>query len=509
MLQKTSAWLFGSLVSALLAAPDCYGAPPDAPDITPSGMPRIGAIDTRFQSYNIEMVEVTGGRFWKPYRTQPDAPIPQSQNESATRSDMYQYRPPIDLTNSRLRKLAAALGPAYVRISGTWANSTYFVDSEDAPPAPPAGFAGVLTRLQWRGVIDFARSVDARIVTSFAISTGSRDAAGVWTKDQASRLLRFTRSTGGNVAAVEFMNEPDLAAMGGAPPGYDAHAYAKDFRIFSSFMKQTAPETMIVGPGTVSEGALASDLLAASASDLDAVSYHFYGTVSQRCRGKATPDGALSEDWLSRTDRTLAFYEALRDRLAPHKPIWLTETAEAACGGNPWAARFVDVFRYLDQLGRLAKSGVVVVMHNTLAASDYGLLDEKTLEPRPNYWAAWLWRQLMGTTVLDAGVPIQSALHVYAHCLRDMPGGVAVQVINTDRIAPHALQLRTPSLRYTLDAASLTDSDVRLNGTPLRLGAADALPAIAGIATAPDVVTFAPASITFLAIAEAANKACR
>ena len=115
----------------------------------------------------------------------------------------------------------------------------------------------------------------------------------------------------------------------------------------------------------------------------------------------------------------------------------------------------------------------------------------------------------MGTTVLDAGVPIQSGLHVYAHCLRDMPGGVAVLVINTDRIAPHALQLRTPSLRYTLDAASLTDSDVRLNGTPLRLGAADALPAIAGIATAADVVTFAPASITFLAIPEAANKACR
>jgi len=26
-------------------------------------------------------------------------------------------------------------------------------------------------------------------------------------------------------------------------------------------------------------------------------------------------------------------------------------------------------------------------MHNTLAASDYGLLDEKTLMPRPNYWA--------------------------------------------------------------------------------------------------------------------------
>ena len=34
--------------------------------IAPSTMPRIGTVDQRFQSYNIEMVEVTGGRFWKP-----------------------------------------------------------------------------------------------------------------------------------------------------------------------------------------------------------------------------------------------------------------------------------------------------------------------------------------------------------------------------------------------------------------------------------------------------------
>jgi hypothetical protein len=57
---------------------------------------------------------------------------------------LYDYRPPIDLTNARLRKLAAALGPAYVRVSGTWANSTYFPDKDEAPAEPPAGFAAHL-----------------------------------------------------------------------------------------------------------------------------------------------------------------------------------------------------------------------------------------------------------------------------------------------------------------------------------------------------------------------------
>ena len=75
----------------------------------------------------------------------------------------------------------------------------------------------------------------------------------------------------------------------------------------------------------------------------------------------------------------------------------------------------------------------------------------------------------MGTTVLDAGVPLQSGLHVYAHCQRGMPGGVALLVINTDRDAPHALTLPTASVRYTLDAANLLDERVRLNGHPLAL----------------------------------------
>ena len=93
-----------------------------------------------------------------------------------------------------MRILAAALAPAYLRVSGTWANTTYFADTDDRPALPPPGFNGVLTRAQWRGVVEFAHAVDARIVTSFAIGAGTRDAAGVWSPDQARRLLGYTRA---------------------------------------------------------------------------------------------------------------------------------------------------------------------------------------------------------------------------------------------------------------------------------------------------------------------------
>jgi len=466
--------------------------------LAPTNMPRIGSVDERFQSYNVEMVEVTGGPFWKPY----------GMPASDSHRELFSQRKPKDLGNVRLRSLAAALSPAFMRVSGTWANATYFTESDDAPTTPPAGFKTVLTKHEWQGVIDFSRAVDAPIVTSFAVSAGTRDAAGVWMPEQARELLAATRSMGGRIAAVEFMNEPDSVAIAGAPERYDAAAYARDFAVFSRFMKQEAPEVMILGPGTSGGSSDAAPFVAA-ASGVDAVSYHYYGAVSARCGRQETPEAALSEAWLSRTDERLASYRTLRDRFAPGKPIWLTETAETACGGNPWSATFLDTFRYLDQLGRLAKAGVQVVMHNTLAASDYGLLDEQSFLPRPNYWAALLWRRLMGTTVLDSGVPIEIGLHVYAHCQRGSAGGVTLLAINNDRNHARTLTLPDASDRYTLDAVALQDEAVRMNGRTLSLENGNRLPRLTGVKMAAGPMTLAPATITFLTIPEAGNRACR
>src|SRR3982074_3115435 len=106
----------------------------------------------------------------------------------------------------------------------------------------------------------------------------------------------------------------------------------------------------------------------------------------------------------------------------------------------------------------------------------------------------------MGSTALDSGVPIQAGLHVYAHCQRWTPGGVTLLVINASRDATRSLTLPNASERFTLDAASLQDPIVRLNGTTLALDAEDELPPITGAPTTPGNVTFERATITFLAI---------
>ena len=520
-----------ALLTVSFLAPHLVAA--QAISISPSALPRVGTVSPRFQSFNVEMVEVTGGRFWAPYKKKAEAtPAPQPDSSASVPAGMdpslYRYRPPLDLSNPKLRKLAAALGPSYVRVSGTWANSTYFHDSDmPAPEKPPAGFGGVLTRKEWKGVIDFAAATDAQLVSSFAVSTGVRDANGVWTPIEAKKVLAFTRANGGNIAAAEMFNEPTFASISSVPKDYDAKAYGRDYKAFHAYISKAAPKMTILGPGSVGELGFASNppidlkmlkttdmLNAAGTEGLDAFSYHFYGGVSRRCQrpgqpSKDTAQTALTNDWLIRTNRDEAFYAALRDRYLPGKPLWLTETGEAACGGDPWASTFLDSFRYLNQLGTLAREGVQVVIHNTLAASDYALIDEDTLNPRPNYWAALLWRRMMGTTVLDAGSSDIPNVYIYAHCLRNQPGGVAILAINADRNAGHEITLPEASLRYTLASDNLTSTEASLNGVDLMLDSKGNLPVLTGTPTQAGKVTLPPTTITFLGIAKANNPACR
>jgi len=499
--------------------------------LAPASMPRLGTVDERFESYNIEMVEVIGGRFWKPYsgsaasNTKAQRPAQQKDfTPAGIDPNLYQYRAPIDLSNPRLVKLAAALGPAYVRVSGTWANSAYFQDSDNPAAAnAPSGFSGVLTRKEWKGVVDFSHAVGAEIVTSVATGPGPRDAQGVWTSDQARQLFGYTKSIGGKIAATEFMNEPTYAAMGGAPKGYDAASYGRDVAAFRTFLRMTAPDTLFLGPGSVGEGPIAmpmgsgvlksEDLLHATGPLFDVFSYHLYAAASQRCASmgassQTTAAAALSQEWLSRPEEIGEFYADLRDRFEPGKSLWITETADAACGGNPWASTFLDTFRYLVQHASLAQRGVKVIMHNTLASSDYGLLDENTFAPRPNYWAALLWRRLMGATVLDPNTSPIPNVHVYAHCLQNHPGGVTLLVINADRQQVHEITLPSDAERYTLTAKQLQDTSIELNGKTLQLNRDGDVPQFLGQSTRAGHISFAPTSITFLAITNAENRNC-
>lgn len=530
MQSSRHATLSGGLLIGAMPMPIVpASAHPPAPPLDLAKLPPVAKIDGRFQSYKVEMAEILGGNFWKPDgpggRVAAPSTMPLGEGLAGKDPNLFQALPPLDTANARLRKLAAAHGPAYVRMSGTWANSVYFYDSDMPPPAkPPDGFNGILTRAQWKGAINFARAANAEIVSSVTISAGVRDRSGLCTSEQAPKWLAYTKAAGGRIAAAGFFNEPTMPAYGGSPKGYDAAAFAKDFAVFSAFVKRVAPDMAIAGPGSVGEANLipaggmpgmirTEDLLAATPRPMfDIFAYHHYSAASIRCASmgaetQTKPDLALTEEWPALPDKSQRFYVSLRDRYQSGKPVWITEIADAACGGNPWAATFLDTVRYVDTLGRLARQNVAAIFHNTLASSEYGLLSSDDFTPRPNYWAALLWRRLMGQTVLDAG-PSREGLHLYAHCLRGMPGGVALLAINNSRSAPSRVILAGASQRYTLSADTLESPDVKLNGKVLRLGTGDAMPAMDGAAEWAGPVRLSPATITFLAMPSAGNKFC-
>lgn len=494
--------------AAMALSANCAAAPP----LALNGLPRLATVDARYQAFNVEMVEVTGGRFWAPYGGPP--------------GEVYRQRPPIDLSNPRLVALTRALGPSLMRVSGTWANNTYLEAPGEHLSVPPPGYVQVLTRDQWKGVVAFSKAVDAPIVTSFAVSKGARGPDGVWTTEQAQRRLDLTREAGGALYAAEFFNEANMpSAAPEMPRPYTAANYGAEFRIFRDWARRNAPGILILGPGGVGEASMtrdvpvnafgpvvsSEDMMKANPDSLDAVSYHFYGSVSQRCAalriGTAARDDALKPEWLDRTLLDARFYGALRDRYEPGKPLWNTETAQAACGGSPWAATFLDTFRYLNQLGVLAQQGVQVVMHNTLAASDYALIDRDTLTPRPNYWAAVLWRRVMGPRVLASPASPSPDLRLYAHCLRGHPGGVALMALNTSAAAQD-LDVGRRAQAWTMTGQPLDSGNVLINGTAPGLAATGALTGLAG-ARVDRTLHIPGQSIAFLAVRTAANPACR
>ena len=61
--------ILGAALFALLSGNHLVAASQPSASFSPATMPAIATIDDRFESYNVEMAEVIGGKFWKPYDT--------------------------------------------------------------------------------------------------------------------------------------------------------------------------------------------------------------------------------------------------------------------------------------------------------------------------------------------------------------------------------------------------------------------------------------------------------
>ena len=493
--------------------------------LNPGERKELRKVDARLVSYNVEMTEVTGGTFWKAYTdaqvdgTEPFPVIDDWRNMF----NLQQWYDPIDLYNPRLRKLAKELGTAWVRVSGTWANKTYYDFDGHCNGKVPEGFQNLLTKEQWIGVLEFVKHIDGKLLVSMANCPGIHAANEPMPMDQAELLFSFSKEYGVPISAAEFTNEPNMIAMSGLPEGYTPADHARDHDLFGAWLRENYPECLFVGPCTVGDidinmggrdnvgGGIASaleivtteELLGDQKVKMDVFSYHYYNGISERgaaMGGHWPVEKCLTEEYLAVAADCARQYIERRDRYVPGGQMWVTESGDAGCGGNTWAPTYLDVPRTLNELGEFSTVTDGIIFHNTLASSAYGFLEHGTFEPRPNYFAVLLWNRLMGQTVYATGEEVREGAHVYCHSRKDGKDGVVYLIINNSKEVT-TVELPRDAERYTLTGEGKLRSRVMLlNGKALTLGENDELPELTPVAQPAGLVELEAGSCTFFVL---------
>jgi len=460
---------------------------------------RIAEVDPRFISFGIDISQMTEVR----------------------------SRPRFDFSRARLANLVEPLAPAVIRFSGTKIDQTYYDDAGGLGPNPPGAYVYVLDRQELAEALAFADATGLDVNLAIDAGPGPRGDGYTWDPANARALLERAIALGHPPDVVSFGNEPNITYYGAQNPGtYGAAEYEADVRGFDELRADLVPDATFVGPGPfLTTGAERPLLGAPLGPDIaaimprtgalyDAVSFHQYPAFgdSDKCLTlqPRLPDDPLSADFLDRVDGSIAYMAQLRDQDAPGVPLWVDEMGNTACGGiDGYSDTFAASFYYLNQLGAMASAGVAVASRWTIAGPQpYALIDDETLEPRPDYWAALLWKRTMGTTVVEPHLRDAAAtLRAYATCTPGRAGSTTTLLLNTSRTEAAGVEVATAGAELRLVTADPAATTVRLNGELLEADAAGEPPATPG-AVVDGSFELPPASYAFLIEPGARSHAC-
>ncbi|NXU53069.1 HPSE Heparanase, partial [Turnix velox] len=213
---------------------------------------------------------------------------------------------------------------------------------------------------------------------------------------------------------------------------------------------------------------------------IDSITWHHY-YVNGR---SATREDFLSPEVLDTLATAIHDVQEIVDETVPDKKVWLGETSSAYGGGAPRLSNtYAAGFMWLDKLGLSARQGIDVVMRQVFfGAGTYHLVDAD-FEPLPDYWLSLLYKKLVGTKVLQVSVvgADERKLRVYLHCTNTLhpkyrEGDVTLFALNLYNITQH-LKLPTYLSSKHVDQYLLLphgrdavlSRSIQLNGRLLRM----------------------------------------
>uniref|UniRef100_A0A8C2XTG6 Heparanase n=1 Tax=Cyclopterus lumpus TaxID=8103 RepID=A0A8C2XTG6_CYCLU len=458
------------------------------------------------------------------------------------------------LSSPKVRTLAKALSPSFLRFGGTRQDFMVFTpqgvrqdsgypscDRLQLPVWPEDQLKKDWTRQQltlmredlqgkYRRVQYTEYTVD--LLHSFTRCSGMdlifglnallRTANNTWNSSNAAALLRYCESRRYHMS-WELGNEPNSYEKK-AGIRVDGNQLGRDFTRLRAMMSRSKSyrHAGLFGPDVGQPRDHRADLLEGflqtGAEAVDACTWHHY-YVNGR-------DASL-EDFLDpEVLDTLAFKtKEVLELVSPEKPVWLGETSSAYGGGAAGLSdTFAAGFMWLDKLGLAARLGLDVVMRQVFIGSgSYHLVDEN-LDPLPDYWLSVLYKRLVGPEVLQveaAGEAGRRRVRLYLHCSsreRYPSGAVTLFSMNlSHRPVRVSLPARLSSgsvEAFVLQAdrpgeEGLYSRCVRMNGDVMKMKDDETLPDMKGARLPPSEQLQLPAfSLNFFIFTGAGAPAC-
>lgn len=220
----------------------------------------------------------------------------------------------------------------------------------------------------------------------------------------------------------------------------------------------------------------------------DALTHHAYLLGSGRM--ESLREKVLDPDYLNRALFLARNASDVASALRGRGMLWAGEAGGAYNSGQHYVTdTFLSNFWFLDELGTFAAAGHHVFCRQTLVGGNYGLLNSFH-RPLPDFWAALLWRALMGAKVLrvKSGVP---TVRAYAHCARRVDGSdetdgrVSLLLLNLAKTNPAVVdafaagrKILSEQSIYLVTSPSLDSIEVKLNGETLQTDGRGAMPTL-------------------------------
>ncbi|MEM9488435.1 MAG: hypothetical protein AAGC55_04785, partial [Myxococcota bacterium] len=308
-------------------------------------------------------------------------------------------------------------------------------------------------------------------------------ASGVWQPDKARELIAYSAEQGHDVAIWEMGNELNLYwYIYGRDKVVTAEQYHRDLQVGKALVAEYYPQTRFAGQGSAFWPVLGEplqlfygfqeDFMRRSGQLVDLVAWHYYPQQSRRgpiASRRASPSRLLEPDHLDEAAHWATLVRDWRDRFAPGRELWIGETGNAQFGGEPGvSSAYIGGLWWLDHLGLMAVHGHDVIVRQTLTGMDYGMIDERTMRPRPDYWNSLLWRSLMTGGVLGARVAGSERLRAYWH--RQADGSETLLAINLEHDRP--AEVTVPGFANRATELYMVTTDDVLGETVLLNGAA-------------------------------------